>query len=110
LASRERSRSIPPANEKKTAAGPQIRRQSIFDDLFLQDLRFWVQTNPRLAERLLRMVELIVRDPFQGMGKPEPLEGLRNTWSRRLTDEHRVTYYVADTHVQFMQARNHYTR
>jgi toxin YoeB len=104
----KRSRQSPPVDEK-TAAGPELRRQLVFTDRFLQDLRFWVQTDPRLAERLLKLVEQVVRDPFHGLGKPEPLKRLANTWSRRLTDEHRLTYRVTDEHVDFLQARFHYS-
>jgi toxin YoeB len=107
LKNRKRSRHNPPADEK-TAAGPDLRRQSVFTDQFLQDLRYWVQTDSRLADRLLRLVEVVVRDPFHGLGKPEPLKRLPNTWSRRLTDEHRLTYRVTDEHVDFLQARFHY--
>ena len=103
----KRARHAPPAN-KKTAAGSDLRRQLVFTDQFLHDLRFWVQVDPRLAERLLKMVEQVGREPFGGLGKPEPLKGLPNTWSRRLTDEHRLTYRVTNADVDFLQARFHY--
>jgi toxin YoeB len=109
LSGRKRPRPTPLVDEK-TAAGPESRRQLIFDDVFLQDLQFWVRTDPRTADRLLKLVELVRRDPFHGLGKPEPLKRLRNTWSRRLTDEDRLTYIVTDSYIQFLQARFHYTR
>jgi toxin YoeB len=75
---------------------------------FREDLRFWVNTNPRTADRLLRMVEEIMRDPFAGVGKPESLHRLPDTWSRRLTKEHRVVYRVTNVSIDFLQARFHY--
>lgn len=50
-----------------------------------------------------------MRDPFIGIGKPEPLKYMpANTWSRRLTQEHRVVYLVRETRIDFLQARYHY--
>ncbi len=109
MSNRKRHRTRPITYEK-TAAGPDARRQLVFTDRFLQDLQFWVQTDPRVAERLLELVELVGRDPFHGLGKPEPLKRLPDTWSRRLTEEHRLTYRVTDEQVDFLQARFHYSR
>lgn len=75
---------------------------------FIADLRHWAASDPRLTVRLLRIVDETVRDPFQGIGKPEPLRGLSDTWSRRLTDEHRVVYHVSAAEVRFLTARGHY--
>ncbi len=59
----------------------------VFQPEFLEDLRFWVKTNRKVALRTLDLVEAIVRDPFSGIGKPEPLKFLPSgTWSRRLTE------------------------
>ena len=74
-----------------------------------EDLRHWVQTDRRTALRLLELIEAIVRDPFVGIGKPEPLRHLGpNLWSRRLTQEHRVVYMVRDDRIDFLQGRHHY--
>lgn len=76
---------------------------------FIDDLRYWVATDRKLALRTLALVEEILRDPFTGTGKPEPLKYLApNTWSRRLTQEHRIVYIVQDNRVVFLQARYHY--
>ncbi|HEX6370311.1 MAG TPA: Txe/YoeB family addiction module toxin [Longimicrobium sp.] len=96
--------------EPKTAAGPDSRRQLLFTEHFLEDLRFWVRSDARVAERLLKLVDLVARDPFQGRGKPEPLKRLEKTWSRRLTEEHRLTYRVTDEYVEYLQARFHYEK
>jgi len=84
-------------------------RQAFFQREFLEDLRYWVETDRRVALRALDLVEAVLRDPFQGIGKPEPLKYLASgTWSRRLTQEHRLVYLVRTDRVDFLQARYHY--
>jgi len=84
-------------------------RQAVFQREFLEDLRHWVETDRRTALRALDLVEAILRDPFQGIGKPELLKYLApGTWSRRLTQEHRIVYLVRADRVDFLQARYHY--
>ncbi|WP_200870683.1 Txe/YoeB family addiction module toxin [Deinococcus sp. RL] len=84
-------------------------RLAVFQPEFLEDLTYWVQTDRKTALRLLRLVELVLRDPFAGMGKPEPLKYLGpNLWSRRLTDEHRLVYLVREHRIDFLQGRYHY--
>ena len=84
-------------------------REAVFQTEFLEDLRYWVETDRKLALRALDLVEAILRDPFQGIGKPEPLRYLApGTWSRRLTQEHRLVYLVRDDRIDFLQARYHY--
>jgi toxin YoeB len=74
-----------------------------------EDLQFWVQTNPKLAKRLLRLIEETLRDPFGGVGKPEPLRGeLSGWWSKRIDQEHRLVYQVEDARLIIAQARGHY--
>ena len=64
-------------------------RKPVFQSEFKEDLKYWIDTNWAIAYRALKLVdEIIHRDPFTGTGKPEPLKGLSNTWSRRLTQEH----------------------
>lgn len=88
---------------------PHVRRLAVFHPEFRQDLRYWVQVNRQVALRALDLVEAIVRDPFAGIGKPEPLKYLApNVWSRRLTEEHRMVYLVRQDQIDFLQARYHY--
>lgn len=62
-----------------------------------------------MALRVLELVEAALRDPFDGIGKPEPLRfHLQGCWSRRITEEHRLVYLVRDDRVAFLQARYHY--
>ena len=73
------------------------------------DLTFWVESDRKVALRLLELVEATGRDPFQGIGKPEPLRhDLAGCWARRINHEHRMVYRVTDTRIEFLQARYHY--
>jgi len=84
-------------------------RLAVFHPEFRQDLRYWVETDRKIALRALDLVEAIMRDPFAGIGKPEPLKYLAaGAWSRRLTQEHRIVYLVSNDRIQFLQARYHY--
>ncbi|MFL6258061.1 MAG: Txe/YoeB family addiction module toxin [Pyrinomonadaceae bacterium] len=80
-----------------------------FHPEFIEDLRYWVEADRKVALRALDLVEAVMRDPFTGIGKPEPLKYLlAGAWSRRLTQEHRVVYLVSEERVDFLQARYHY--
>jgi toxin YoeB len=87
----------------------KVERLAIFHPEFREDLEYWVKTDRKTALRVLRIVEDIMRDPFQGIGKPEPLKYLaEGVWSRRLTREHRSVYRVREGRVDFLQGRYHY--
>ncbi|MFN7339578.1 MAG: Txe/YoeB family addiction module toxin [Opitutia bacterium] len=74
-----------------------------------EDRDHWATADPRVARRLEELVGAIARDPFRGMGKPEPLRGpLSGWWSRRITREHRLVYRVERGEVWILQARYHY--
>ena len=84
-------------------------RVSVFQSEFREDLRFWVETNRKVALKAFDLIEAIMRDPFDGIGKPEPLKYIgANVWSRRLTQEHRLVYLVGKERIDFLQARYHY--
>jgi toxin YoeB len=85
------------------------KREAVFQAEFLEDLRWWVKNDRKVALRALDLVEAILRDPFSGLGKPEPLKYLSaGAWSRRLTQEHRIIYLVREDRIDFLQARHHY--
>ena len=87
----------------------RAERLADFHREFRQDIRYWVETNRREALRVLDLVEAVMRDPFRGVGKPEPLKYvLAGAWSRRITEEHRLVYAVSAERVDFLQARYHY--
>jgi len=82
---------------------------AVLDPKFLEDLRSWVEIDRRVALRILDLMEATVREPFTGIGKPEPLKYLGpNCWSRRITQEHRLVYRVIADYVYFLQAKYHY--
>jgi toxin YoeB len=90
-------------------ADRKTQREAVFHPEFREDLRFWVETDRKLALRCLDLVEAVLRDPFSGIGKPEPLKYLApDTWSRRLSQEHRLVYLVSRDRIDFLQARYHY--
>jgi len=85
------------------------RREAVFQPEFREDLRYWVEVDRKTALRAFDLIEAVMRDPFTGIGKPEPLKYLSpGTWSRRLTQEHRLVYLVRDDRSDFLQARYHY--
>ena len=85
------------------------QRFAVFDSAFIEDLRYWAETDRRTAKRLLDLVEAALRNPFEGIGKPEPLKYLgSDVWSRRLTQEHRCVYLIKNDRVDFLQGRYHY--
>jgi len=84
-------------------------RDAVFHPEFREDLRYWAETDRKVALRAFDLIEAVMRDPFDGIGKPEPLKYLApNTWSRRLTQEHRIVYMVSEDRIDFLQARYHY--
>ncbi len=84
-------------------------RVSVFQSEFREDLRFWTETNRKVALKVFDLIDAVMRDPFKGIGKPEPLKYLgANVWSRRLTQEHRLVYLVSKDRIDFLQARYHY--
>lgn len=82
-----------------------------FEPHAFEDLQYWVRFQPKLAKRLLRMIEETQRDPFGGIGKPEPLKGdLSGCWSKRIDDEHRLVYRVENQTLIILQCRFHYDK
>ena len=84
-------------------------RVAAFHSEFREDFAHWVADDPATALRVLQLVEHVLRDPFEGIGKPEPLRfHLHGCWSRRVTQEQRLVYLVRDDRVDFLMARYHY--
>lgn len=95
----------------RSPAGPRDERQAILQRDFRYDLAHWIASDPRTALRVMKLVEEIIREPFKGVGKPEPLKhSLRGEWSRRITDHHRIEYIVSSLAIHFIRARSHYQR
>ncbi len=70
----------------------------VFSDEAWEDYQHWVETNPKLKDRINELIKQCKRTPFAGSGKPEPLRGdLSGWWSRRITKEDRMVYRVTDS-------------
>lgn len=81
----------------------------IFSDHAWEDYLYWQSTDRKILRRINTMIKETVRNPFEGIGKPEPLKyALSGYWSRRITDEHRFVYKVSEDSVHIAQLRYHY--
>ena len=89
--------------------GKPTERVVVISTRFREDLRHWIETDRKIAVRVLDLMTAILADPFGGIGKPEPLRfELAGCWSRRITQEHRLVYRVSSDRIEFHQARYHY--
>jgi toxin YoeB len=80
-----------------------------FDPGAWEDFLFWLASDRKTARRIVRIIAEIQRDPFSGIGKPEPLKGeLSGYWSRRIDDQHRLVYRADDDEIKVLKARYHY--
>ena len=69
----------------------------------------WFETNTLIIDRIKVLISDIDRDPFKGIGKPEPLRGnWSGYWSRRIDGEHRLIYKVSDTQILIVKCKGHY--
>jgi len=93
----------------KKSKDAHSKRDAVFHPEFIEDLKYWIKTDRKIALRSFDLIEAIMRDPFRGIGKPEHLRYLASgTWSRRLTQEHSIVYLVSNDHIDFLQAHYHY--
>lgn len=75
----------------------------------LNELAFWVKNDKRLALKILELISATVKDPFTGLGKPEPLKhNKRGFWSRRIDQEHRLVYVVTENTITIISCKGHY--
>jgi toxin YoeB len=81
----------------------------IFSGNAWEDYLYRQKTDKNILKRINRLIHEIMRDPFTGPGKPEPLKhGLSGYWSRRINDEHRIVYRPAEDAIFIAQLRYHY--
>lgn len=74
-----------------------------------EDFTAWGETDRKVQKRIVALLYDTLRDPFSGLGKPEPLKhNLRGCWSRRITEEHRLVYRVTDEAIVVVSCRYHY--
>jgi toxin YoeB len=80
-----------------------------FDPDGWDDYLSWQTTDRRMLDRINDLIKACRRDPFEGIGKPEPLRGdLAGWWSRRIDKEHRLIYRFVGEELQIVQCRHHY--
>ncbi len=81
----------------------------VFSELAWEDYLYWQKQDRKLVERINKLIEATARDPFMGIGKPEPLKhAFAGFWSRRINDEHRMVYRVTGDQLEIAQLRFHY--
>ena len=83
----------------------------IFSEQAWEDYQFWVVNDRKTLKRINQLIRDTARDPFLGVGKPEPLRHLlKSYWSRRISEEHRMVYCVKENQLMLAQLRYHYER
>ena len=81
----------------------------IFAEEAWEDYLYWQKQDRKMVERINKLIQEIQREPFAGIGKPEPLKhALAGFWSRRITEEHRIVYTVEGKALLIAQLRYHY--
>lgn len=80
-----------------------------FDANAFEDLAWWIKKDRKKALRIMELIKKIGREPFKGIGKPEPLKHeFKGCWSRRIDDEHRLIYQVLEDKIKILACRYHY--
>ena len=81
----------------------------VFTTRSWDDYLYWQKTDKRMVRRINDLIKDIQREPFQGIGKPEPLKHqLQGLWSRRIDSEHRVVSEIAEDELRIIACRYHY--
>ena len=80
-----------------------------FDPAAFEDLAWWIQQDRNKALRIVNLIKEVQRDPFKGIGKPEPLKHeFKGCWSRRIDQEHRLVYQITEDKIRILACRYHY--
>jgi toxin YoeB len=80
-----------------------------FDPAAFEDLAWWIARDRKIALKVVKLVQAVQRDPFQGLGQPEPLKHeLAGAWSRRIDGEHRLVYTMSESTIRIVACRYHY--
>jgi toxin YoeB len=76
-----------------------------------EDYLYWQENDKKVLHRINELIKDCIRNPFKGIGKPEPLKGnYAGCWSRRITDENRLVYTIKDKRLHILQCRFHYDK
>jgi toxin YoeB len=95
--------------QTKQTQKTQTSFEVMFQKEFREDLRYWARNDRQVFDKVFDLIESTILNPFEGIGKPEPLKyDLEGCWSRRITQEHRMVYLVSDSKIDFLMARYHY--
>lgn len=87
----------------------KLLRNLEFDAAGFEDLAWWVEQDRKKALRIIKLITEVQKDPFNGIGKPEPLKHeLAGCWSRRIDGEHRLVYKVTESKIRILACRYHY--
>ncbi len=86
-------------------------RNIVLDIQALEDLKWWIQQDKKIALKIMELIESLPNNPFKGKGKPEILRfNLSGFWSRRITQEHRLVYEVKEDYIRIVSCRFHYRK
>jgi len=86
-----------------------MKNELIWHPSAWEDYLYWFEIDKKILKKINELIKAIDRDPFEGIGKPEPLQyALKGFWSRRITQEHRIVYSVKDKHLTIASCRYHY--
>lgn len=83
--------------------------KKVFSDQAWEEYLYWQKQDKKILRRINELIKEIERNPYQGIGKPEPLKhSLAGYWSRRITAEHRIVYSIEKDSIRIAQVRYHY--
>ena len=78
-------------------------------DVAVEDLKYWRRNNPAFINRITKLIDAIMANPYSGIGKPKPLKySLDGYWSRRIDSEHRIIYRITGNTLEIIALREHY--
>ncbi len=85
-------------------------KQVVFSQVAIDDLQLFKSGNQKLVFKILELISDIQKNPFDGLGKPEPLKHeYAGMWSRRINDEHRLIYKVNENSIEILKCFGHYS-
>ena len=86
-----------------------MSREIVWTKEAAKDFEHWKKSDIAVARKIKKLMESILSDPFKGIGKPEPLKfSLTGSWSRRISQEHRLVYQIEKNKITVVSCRFHY--